>query len=353
MSQKLSRERPEPKGSSFPIIEVPKWEGKLEFRRAKAEESAELKALYDSSWGPENAISREQIEAKIRNFPEGQIVGCENGVPKSMINIMLTGFTPDQGFTGGYDKVTGNRTFSTHASTDSLFAGMLADEEMLPVALCVSIAVSKEHARNGFAHETLNFAIGFAENNGLIAAPYSAPRGFGTARAMNPQLDIHTYLHMTVPSALDYEAHLDRIDRMNRLARVRAAFRTKRSPEGAIKAPISPIFYHYREMGEDRLDMAVAETAFGRFASTDGLIIADILGRTPTVEDFCVFSGRKMMDPVMRMHVENGARFIRGPDGSLAAVFADSRPEDTAAAGYNVVLTYAYRKGFGHPFSDY
>ena len=51
------------------------------------------------------------------------------------------------------------------------------------------------------------------------------------------------------------------------------------------------------------------------------------------------------------MHIENGARFIRAKDGTIDCVFEGSRPEDAAAAGYNVLLTYGYHPLLGHSWA--
>ena len=96
-------------------IETPAWEGKLRFRQARIEESGALKSLYEASWGGGIKISADQIEAEIGNFPQGQIVAFEDGSPRpvSMINIMLAACSRFSPLMGGYERVTGGRTFST------------------------------------------------------------------------------------------------------------------------------------------------------------------------------------------------------------------------------------------------
>jgi GNAT superfamily N-acetyltransferase len=329
------------------LIENPK----LVFRSAKVEEAKDLKALYENAWGCGITIDEGQIVSKIRSFPEGQIVGCESGdgKPVSMINIMLTDFDPKEGFGAGYEKVTGQRTFSTHLPFPELLDRM--DGEKLPVALCVSIAVLKSHSKNGYAIETLNHAISFAEENGIIAVPYSAPRGFSAALEKNPCLDIETYLHMTIPSAMNYDEHIARVQRLSVAGRISRAFKEGRRA-GAIREVTEKLYYEYQEMGTDQPVTRRRDVAFFRFFAKDGETFFDTYGRYPLIEDFCLMTGRKLVDPVMRMHVDNGARFIRDRYANITAAFRGSRPEDTAAAGYNVLLTYGYHPLLGQPYVE-
>ncbi|HSB47131.1 MAG TPA: hypothetical protein VLD37_03890 [Candidatus Bilamarchaeum sp.] len=285
----------------------------------------------------------------MRNFPEGQIVGCEGGVPVSMINIMLTDFDSSSGFTAGYERVSGGRTFSTHVP----FAELLERADWgthLPVALCMSIAVLRSHAKNGYAIETLNHAITFAEENGIIAVPYSAPRGFAQALARNPGLSLETYLHMTVPGA-GYDEHAARVGRLNMMPRITRAFGN--GTGSSLMLARDALYNEYQAMGRDGPDTGQKDLAFSRFLETDGYSFFRAYGRYPHVEDFCLLTGRKLLDPVMRMHVENGARFIRDANGRITAAFGNSRPEDTAAAGYNVLLTYGYHPLLGQGYADF
>jgi GNAT superfamily N-acetyltransferase len=319
---------------------------KLTFRNAFEAEAPALKALYEEAWGCGIMISEAQIRSKIRNFPEGQIVGCdESGKPLSMINMMLAGFDQESGFPGGYEAVSGGRTFSTHVPYDELITS-----GKLPVAFCFSIAVLKAHAKHGYATETLNYAIAFAEENGIIAVPYSAPRGFGAARKANPELDIITYLHMTGPSDESYDEHMLKIDLLNEMPRILRAFRPLKGGE-AIRAVTKDIYDAYQAIGPDSFSDP-RKTAYAAFLAEDGEGFRKIYGRTPTIEDFCMLSGRKLRDPVMRMHVENGARFIRNGSGRLTSIFEDSRPEDSAALGYNILLTYGYHPLLGQSYVE-
>ncbi len=319
-------------------------EGKLAFRNADPQESGLLKGIYESSWGGGITIRREQLEAQMAAFPEGQIVGVEkeSGRTVSMINIMVAAYSPAEGFAAGYERMSGGRTFSTHESPQSIRRRAMAGEGVLPVALCMSIAVHPDFMRNGFAYETLNHAIAFAHGIGLHATPYSAPRGLGAARKVNPALSLRDYLHMSRPSGITYAEHLARLERMSSIPRMLPAFGTD---SGRMPAVSKGIFGRCQSLPADRFDSD--DVAFARFVQADGPELEAALGRPVTIEDFCILGGRKHVDPTMRMHIENGARFIR-KDGRITAAFEGSRPEDRAADGCNVVLSYGYDPAFGH-----
>ncbi|MEW6035818.1 MAG: hypothetical protein AB1529_04355 [Candidatus Micrarchaeota archaeon] len=319
----------------------PLKEGILRFRNARPDEAEHLAGMYEASWGL--PISPAQLRAKMANFPEGQIVGCDraSGIPLSMINIMLTAFEIGRGFQPGYDSVTGGRTFSTHMQYSELLAALAGRQDALPVALCASIVVDRSHADNGFAAETLRYAIAFAEANGLIAAPYSAPRGFGRALEANPALDITTYLHMTKPAQALKREHAWS------LLSAKKAF----GISGLSAELMAGVRADYQSLGPDSLHASIEETAFGIFMARDAGRFEEVFGRQMTLEDFCLLGGRRPIDPVMRLHIENGARFIRDDAGRIGAIFPGSRPEDAAAAGYNIVLSYGYSRLFGHEFA--
>ncbi len=335
---------------SSPALTMPSWGGKLDFRKARIREVSRLKELYDSAWGKGITISEGQLRSSIRNFPHGQIVGVEKGsdAPVSMINIMLSLFEAEKGFRGGYSEVTGNRTFST--SIEPIRLASLAHElegRALAMAFCVSIAVPPAHARAGYANETLNYAIEFASSNGLIAAPYTAPRGFARAREACPGLDIIDYLHLTVPSGR-YETDPE-TSFLRHLAKI-SVMRTRLAPVfGEEPLASREMFDKYNSLGEDSPAAGAGRTAYSAFLGSDDC--ADFISRfrrIPTIEDFTMLTGRALMDPVIGMHVGNGARFIRNDEGGITAVFADSRPEDRASLGYNVVVSYGYHPLLGH-----
>ncbi len=325
-------------------------EGRLKFRTAQPCMVDDLKRLYDAAWGSGVSITREQLLGKIKNFPEGQIVGFDGDKPVSMVNMMVTSL--QHALRPGYARLTGGMTFSTHMP-DGI------EKEEIWAALCVSIAVSPGHRKGGFAVETLEYAITLAEINGLLAMPYSAPRGFGNARAENHELDIITYLHMTCPS-MDYGGYAQRVEKLNEKTRVKRGFTTSWNPRGQLLTATEERFNIYNgpvqagiaEYPEDHPAMSFEQTAYARFLHTsDAEFLQEKYGRRLTVEDFCLLTGRGLIDPAARLHVNNGARFVRGGDGKITGVFRDSRPEDKASCGYNMVLSYDYHSALGHDFA--
>src|SRR4030095_1989142 len=174
-----------------------------------------------------------------------------------------------------------------------------------------------------------------------MAVPYSAPRGYGAALKLYPYLGIQEYLHLSVPSDNDYSAHMLRVERMNAKQRMREAF------DGDLILLGPDIFYIANAMGSDPLTSRMEDTAFARFYQEHNATFRLVYDRDMRAEDFCLLTARELLDPVMRMHVDNGARFIR-ENGKIAAGFEGSRPEDGAAAGYNIVLSYGYHQLFGH-----
>ena len=259
-----------------------------------------------------------------------------------MVNIMLGIFNPEKGFSGGYEKLTGGRTFSTSMAFGDLREN-IKDGNALPVAYCVSISVMPEHSGGGYAKETLNYAIMFSLANHFVAAPYSAPRRFRKARDKNPHLGIMDYLHMTTPQDISYEEFLVKsVVLMPKLTKLYGG-RIEHSRE---------VFDKYRNMDRDPVKAKPEETAYMQFLNNEGINLSRKYGRQMTIEDFCIISGRTLVDPVIGMHVSNGARFIRNSKGEIIAVFSESRPEDLAAFGYNIVLSYTYNPMFGHEFAS-
>jgi GNAT superfamily N-acetyltransferase len=305
---------------------------KLEFRSATKGDLESLKAIYESAWGCGIKISIAQLSSMIRNFQDGQIIGVQpDGVPASMINIMATAFSPKIGFTAGYERVSGCRTFSTHIPPKVL--RRISGNDTIGVALCMSIAVDPALAKNGYAVQTLNHAIGAAKSMGLSPVPYSAPRGYARALIRNPGLDVIDYLHMSAPPECGYEAHAARLMELGK-HRISSAF------SGTVPLISREQFELQKAIGIDQPGLGAF--AFREFSESSSRAAARLICREPVFEDFCALTGRKPVDPVMRLHIENGARFIRDGKGRMSAIFRDSRPEDTAAAGYNVLLTYDY-----------
>ncbi|MEK6982404.1 MAG: hypothetical protein AABX38_05725 [Candidatus Micrarchaeota archaeon] len=323
---------------------------KLNFdQRARKNEIATLKKMYDASWAnPKLAISEDQLKAKIVRFPEGQIVGrLENGTPVSMINVMQSVYDPKVGFVGGYNQVTGYRTFSTHLPSDAIDELKWNTPKLLPIALCVSIVVDPTHQGKDYALQTLNYAIEFARRNELIAVPYSRPSKFREAREQNPNLDMKTYLHLTRPTkGLGHTTHLRNLEEASR-----TGHRTRQALTGFAWTPSEQEYLRYALM-MDNYNTSLEQTAFAQFVRelSTKFEANENYARRPTIEDFCILFRRKLIDPVMNMHVQNGARFIRDQKGEIIAIFENSRPEDTDALGHNIILSYDYRFEFGHSF---
>ncbi len=334
------------------LVDMQEWKGELRFRQAQEGDVEKLLRLYESAWGNGIRISRDQMLGQIRNFPEGQIVGCMEGGfnPVSMINIMLSIFDPAKGAPVGYDNATGNKTFSTSIPPENLFALVNGRRErVLPVAYCVSIAVPSELKKSGFAYETLNYARLFSIMNGLVPMPYSAPRGFGSALEANPSLEIVDYLHMTRPTRSGFSAYLMKM--RNRIPKVQDAFLIRKSGKPMRRVDLhEDIFESYNDIAKDNPLMGRQDTAFWRFKKNDARKFEDLYGRSMEIEDFCVLTGRSLLDPVIGMHMSNGARFLREQSGRISHIFPNSRPEDYKAAGYNIVVTYTYHTLYGHEF---
>jgi hypothetical protein len=349
-------------------IELPSWAGELDFRFARLREISRLKYIYESSWNSiynehdEEAairISRLQLLAQIINVPQGQIVGClkESGKPISMINVMRAYYESPDGF-NGYHKDTGRRTFITSADPEELSARLEQNRgKALGLAYCVSIAVDPEYQGSKHAHETLNYAILLSRVMGLIPAPYSAPRGYRWAKEENDGLDLITYLHMTKKNKMPFEDYREKMS--ERLARVAPALLWK-DQHGLLRKPRfvddvvgSDLYKEYNiDVPTDPFTASFEETAFARFRREYGELFRQTCGRDIMIEDFCALSGRTPRDFVMAMHIRNGARFPRDGKGDIAGIIRDSRPEDTAALGYNIILSYVYHQLLGHQFMD-
>jgi hypothetical protein len=335
------------------MLELPRWKGELQFRHARPEEKKHLRWLYRSAWGKGVQISERQLTQKMMNFSHGQIVGCRKGddTPVSMINIMLALYDPKVGIPAGYANVTGDKTFSTSMPPEELFEAVRRRQgEVLPVAYCVSIAVPPKYKKGGYAYETLNYARLFSIVNGLAPMPYSAPRGLAAAKAINPDLDIMDYLHMTRRTSRPFPSYEKKMK--GRVGKVHDAFIVG-VLDGEPKRSLilsDELFNKYNAMETDSLFASMEETAFWMFLQSDAREYEDIYRRPMTIEDFCVLTGRSLLDPVIGMHMSNGARFLRSDSGAIEAVFPDSRPEDRTALGYNIVLTYTYHELLGHKF---
>jgi hypothetical protein len=291
--------------------------GKIEFGPARENEITRLKELYDGAWGKDLKISTDQIGAAIANFREGQIVGRLEGRPISMISVMLTSYGEVSGVKGTYDQTTGNRTFSTHIKPDKLLE-IVRDTASIPIAVCASVAVDLNMMRNGAAVETINYARKFANESGLYAVPYSAPRSFGEYLREYGSIGISEYLTLTKPRKQEYGTYCDGLldnQRMRAIAKLL---------EGA-EIPLTE--GQYNERSCDLRDFEKRRTKY----------LNEIVNGI-TVEEFSIAYGRELFDVVLGMHMKNGARFIR--DGNGTVVTFDNSRLDPSARNYNVPMTY-------------
>ncbi|MBI5227503.1 hypothetical protein HY988_02840 [Candidatus Micrarchaeota archaeon] len=325
------------------------------FRRAQIDppELHHLATIYEKAWGI--PLPQEKLKAQIGHFPDGQIVGTIASVPLpiSMINIMLTLFDPHSflGFSAleGYERISGSRTFHTHVSLSEVQKRKFQPNQ-LALALCMSIVVDPAYQKSNYAVETLNHAIDFAERAGALAVPYSAPRGYGRVRALNPHLSLESYLNMTRPilksnKPLSYDDHKRNIEALNGQGhRQVIPFR------GQIPVIDEDTFALYQQLEHDSplVDFTYPH-AFETFVVFEAPRFEDHFGRAMTMEDMCVLTGRRPYDPTMSLHITNGARYVRDGNGEVVA-FADSRPDDLLSFGYNVLLTYTYHPALGQAF---
>lgn len=336
--------------SASPTLRFPKWNGNLRFRGARIRELRHLCDMYEVAWGI--PLPERKLSSMIAHFPEGQIVGISqsNPLPVSMVNIMLTPFDPC--FKGGYEAITGNKTFSTHMRIGKLLTLVSqSDNPLVPVAYCVSIVADKRYWHSGYARETLKYAIAFAELNRVYATPFSAPRSYGKARQVCPGVDFVTYLHMSRRSKNPYSRYLKRIAEINSSSL--AIHNITRAFKGEIHPLSEEEYTFYQKLVEnDALHYSRNLLAFRTFQREYGQTFEALYGRPPVFEDFILLTGRKPMDETMNVHIVNGARFIRDPEGDITAYFEHSRTEDRKANGMNIILAYGYHTLFGHPVED-
>ncbi len=288
-----------------------------------------------------------QLKAAMRNFREGQIVGFLDGTAVTMINTLLHPVNSLEDVSGGYAQVTGDKTLSTHVPLKH------AREQGKAVLLyCVSVIVDPKFEETDFAFQTLNHAVTTALEMGVIPCPYSAPRGYALQKKVLEQtgvpLVMNDYLHFTRPREgkggrlITYEQYLQRVERLARKPLIQALYRDGFEPLAIqdFKAEIGKL--------ESRAPIAAdengltRETLFSEFKREYGRWFREKHGRGMTVEDYCWLTGRKLADPVLGLHVDNGAAYIRDAQGRIACVFEGSRPEDVVSDGYNVVLTYGF-----------
>ncbi|MEM3031078.1 MAG: hypothetical protein QXH27_05060 [Candidatus Micrarchaeia archaeon] len=284
-------------------------------------------------------ITSEQLASQIEHFPKGQIVGVvrRNGEKHfaTMLNTLVVPISSFADIPAGYHAVTTDRTFAKHVSPERIPAGQQG------ILLCVSIATLPEFRGMTYAQQTINHGVKFAERHDLLAVPYSAPRGFGLYRLAHPNAKIEDYLIITRPPRKS-DAYTDYCARLKELNRTRQ--RLFRATYGGGLHPLS----HEEWLKEAFIDAEQivagrkpSRDAFVSFFERRGRWFEETYGKPPTVVDYIRLTGRRHIDPVLDFHIQNGADFIYDAKGNVAGIFADSRPEDIFAAGYNICLTYS------------
>ena len=162
--------------------------------------------------------------------------------------------------------------------------------------------------------------------------PLSAPRGFGAFRRTHPDVSLEEYRLWTcpVPQPEDTVAIRQRLHRLqdgNPLT------------NATYRAPLRPIPAYIRDI----LPFSAWGAGVGPyrwFVGMYGSTFNASYGRYPTVVDFIRLTGRRHMDPVLDMHLQNGADFATDERRSIPEIRARSRPDDVQAAGFNILLTY-------------
>ncbi len=328
------------------------------------EDLAALVDLYDSAWYERASLERvfgqkevsnaarlcireAELLAQYRSFPAGQFIGITRGgqstgpVLASMLNTFVFAADTVADIPAGYDTVTSSRTFAHHSDPAIC-------QDKTGVLICVSIAVPPVFRGRDYAQQTLKAGMEFAQKNGLLIVPYSAPRGFGAYLKRHPHTKIQDYLHITRKRrkisatgkaerrALERQAYRDyckKIERFNKTDNARG-----------LNQKLSPLsLYMFRH---EAYYVDAGGNAYDSFRERHATWFFETYGRQMTIADYMRLSGRDHMDPVMNMHIQLGADFIYKGDGSIACVFEGSRPEDISAAGYNILLTYSYNPEF-------
>lgn len=306
----------------------------------------------DIEIGRSNGLSTtpELLREQHDRFPEGQIVIAVRGheylasdsqpveaeVIAGLLSTLVLPIRSIADIPSSYAAVTTNRTFALHTPVSSL------PSDAVPMLFCVSVAIDPPFQLFGLAQSLLNFGIEFAAQHGLIAAPFSAPRGFGVFHKTHPDVPIQDYLEETwsVPSAPplgdprlvmpappDYPKYLEHLAFLN----------ARRIVQATYGKPLDPMDQYLFEIEQKK---PAGREAFLEFKERFGQRFKHVYGRAPTIVDYIRYSGRMHIDPVMEMHIKNGADFLYTPDGRIACIFENGRPEDVMAAGYNIVLTY-------------
>lgn len=306
------------------------------------DELPQLAEIYNSAWFDEPRLRRSGFtEAEIERaralcisegllqtqhlrFPAGQIVGRvtlgDTEVPASLLSTVVHPIRSFREIKDSYAGVTSERTFSLHVSPDHLLPGQVG------MLFCVSIAVHPDFQSVDLVSATLHMGLELAELHKLVAAPFSAPRGFGAFLKKHPGVPIQEYLEWTRPVELVSGSYLGRLDHFNQR---KLTHSTYTRPLNLLPDDISK-----PEQAKER-----GREAYLRFKTLHGAWFRDNYGRELTVVDYVRLTGRRHIDPVLDIHIQNGADFIYD-NGQITCIFPNSRPEDVQAAGYNIVMVY-------------
>lgn len=293
---------------------------------------------YNHAWHNEKRLRAEgfsdpEIEQSMRlhtneellrkehdRFPEGQIVIAVKGNELSAANVpaeveVIAGLLSTMAYPirslsdipSTYDGLTVHRTFASHVPLDS-FRSM---SDAVPMLFCVSVAIDPPFQFFGLAQTLLNFGIEFAGRQGLIAAPFSAVRGYGAFLKEHPDISVERYLEWTwcpsssssaSPLPPDYTRYLQRINFLNSRSIVPATY-------GKPLAPLIGEKFNLEQQKPAGLE------AYLEFIEHSGRWFMELYGRLPTVVDYLRLTGRRHIDPVMDLHIQNGGglylRFAR------------------------------------------
>lgn len=320
---------------------------RLIFAPARKREIPSLVRIYNSVWGEKLRIEPSKLRKQLDSFREGQLVGHLDSKPVTLISTFPFALDPSCFFDGyGYDRLTSNRTFSDSLNPSDFDSAR--NEGKVPLLVCASIITDPSQLRSGFASETLHAVLEFASSLGISALPYSAPRSFRRVRDFVPNLDIQKYLHLSkAASKLTYDKYCAKLASLSAFDHIRRAFTSQNNPNGKINPLTEDAFDEYSSSGckiptfEDP-----SAPLFLKFNMVFGPAFGFAYGRKLTIEDFLLLTGRRSFDPVMDMHIQHGARFLRR-NGSIVVV-ENSRPLDLDSCGYNVPLVYDFDSVFGH-----
>ena len=265
-------------------------------------------------------VTPELLGKQMERFPDGQLIFDQLGSVLAHLATTVRRVRSLSDLPRSYDEATAERTFSNHFP----IAGLNGDLGML---LCTSITVDPIQGEMQHALVLLNAGIRFAEELGLVAAPFTAPRGFGRFLRRNKEVTIEQYLEMTsVDTEVDLDEYRRYLSRLNEKRIVRETY-------GRLLEPLD------EQQLRKELEKEAGLEAFRSFKRENNGWFKETYGREMTVVDYIRLTMRRHEDGVLSMHIQNGADFIY-EDGRIVGILPGSRPEDPTCAGVNIVMTY-------------